>query len=163
MKQEQGTSRIPQVLVLAVFAVFAVCVLLVLLTGADLYQGLTRAGQEEYAHRTAAQYITTRVRQGDRADSIRVEDFGGTPALILRDEIEGESYETRLYCHDGYLRELFCSAPCTLAPEDGEPVLALQGLEFIWDAPVLTARIVPSDGAAQTMTWYLRSGEEARP
>lgn len=54
------------------FGVFAGCVLGVLLTGADAYQRLTDRGQETFDERTAAQYLTTRVRQADAAGGVFV-------------------------------------------------------------------------------------------
>ena len=76
MKKEQENSKITGLMALLVFAVFAVCVLGVLLTGAGVYKRLVGSGAEDYSRRTAAQYVTTRVRQADRAGSVGLEDFG---------------------------------------------------------------------------------------
>lgn len=92
---------------LLLFGVFAVCVLMVLLTGADTYHRLNRRDQSAYDARTAAQYITTKVRQTDWLDCVSVERFGDGDALVLADDIDGERYVTRVYTYDGYLMELF--------------------------------------------------------
>ena len=113
---------------LLLLLVFAVCVLSVLLTGADTYQTLTRRDQDSYDRRTAAQYLATRVRQADRADGIAVADFQGCDALELTETIDGTPYITRVYCYDGYLRELFSAAEAQMTPADGEKVLEAQAL-----------------------------------
>lgn len=110
MNREQRKTRIESLLALLLFGVFALCVLVVLLTGADAYKGLTERDRTNYDGRTAAQYLTTRVRQADALEGIRLESFAGLDALVVSEDIEGELYETRIYCYDGYIRELFAVA-----------------------------------------------------
>ena len=113
MRQERGKGNMAGLAALLLFGVFAVCVVLVLLTGADAYRGLTQRDQSAYSHRTAAQYLTTRVRQ---AEGLRTEPFGDTRALVLEETLEGETYLTRVYCHEGWLRELYTGAEGTFRP-----------------------------------------------
>ena len=82
-------------------------------------------------------------------------------ALILTEEIESEAYETRVYCYDGYLRELFTSADGEFYPEDGEKILAAHGLTLSREGRVLTAELTDTEGQVRQMTLYLRSGEGA--
>ena len=117
--------KITDFLALTVFALFGICLLLVLLTGARVYRGLVAGGQESYASRTAAMYLTTRVRQ---AETVAVEDFGGCDALVFREEVDGRSYLTRVYCYEGWMRELYCSEQADLSPEDGEAVLEAESM-----------------------------------
>lgn len=163
MKNEPRKSKITGLMSLLVFGVFAVCILAVLLTGADVYKGLVDRGAEDYDRRTAAQYVSTRVRQADAAGSVSVEDFSGQPTLVLREEINGTTYLTRVYCYDGYIRELFAAESGSFSPEDGEKLLEAQQLSFSLDGDLLSARITLPDGTAQTVSLYLRSTEEVRP
>lgn len=163
MKNEREHSRITGLMALLVFAVFAVCILAVLLTGAGVYRHLVDRGEADHARRTAAQYVTTRVRQADRAQSVTVEDFGGAEALVLREEIGGAVYLTRVYCFDGYIRELFTAENGVFSPEDGEKVLEVQALSFSLEDASLLARITLCDGSVQELTLYLRSGEGDLP
>ena len=79
-------------LALLLLGVFAVCVLSVLLTGAEGYRRLTERDREAYSWRTAAQYLTTKIRQADQWNGVSVENFGGRDALALTEEIGGEDY-----------------------------------------------------------------------
>ena len=146
--------KITDFLALAVFTVFAVCLLLVLLTGAKTYRNLVETGQESYAARTKAMYLTTRVRQ---FSAITVEDFGGCQALVSREEIDGEAYLTRVYCCDGSLRELFSGENAALQPEDGEKILEAESASFSLEDGLLTAEI---DGIRLQ---FRCSGKEAAP
>jgi hypothetical protein len=146
-------------LVLLLFGVFAACILLVLLTGADAYQGLTQRDRASFDRRTAAQYLTTKVRQGDRQGAVWVEDFQGQDALVLAQEVDGKRYLTRIYCQDGTLRELFSAQDAQLSPEDGEEILQADELRLSLDGGVLQARLL-CQGSWQTVILDLRCGEE---
>lgn len=163
MNREQRKTNIGSLLALLLFGVFALCVLVVLLTGADAYKELTERGRANYDGRTAGQYLTTRVRQADALSGIRVENFGGLDTLVVSEDIEGERYETRIYCYDGYIRELFAVAGSDLAPEDGDKVLPLEGLTLNWQDGLLRAEITEPDGTVQHLTLHQRSGEEVCP
>lgn len=151
-------------LVLLLFGIFAACVLLVLLLGADAYRGLTERDRSAYDRRTTAQYIATKVRQGDAAGSVEVSGFDGQAGgevLLLREAIDGTEYITRVYYHDGYIRELFSDAGAALSPEDGEKILEVGGLTFGWTVSgALEAEITYAQGEADRIVLALRSGEE---
>lgn len=151
---KEKALKITDFLALTVFTVFAVCLLLVLLTGAGVYRNLVQTGQEHYADRTKAMYLTTRARQSQR---ISVEDFGGCQALVSREEIDGETYLTRVYCYEGSLRELFSAENAALKPEDGEAVLAAQSAVFSMEDGLLIAEI---DGER---LFFRTAGKEAAP
>ena len=120
-------TKITDFMTLLVFAVFAVCVLLVLLYGAQVYQNLVHRGEESFGLRTATQYVSTRVRQ---AESVTVTDFEGCPALTIQEKIDGTVYVTRVYCCEGFLRELFCAESASLPPEAGEKIIPAESLQL---------------------------------
>ena len=160
---KEKNSKISNLMTLLVFCVFAVCVLLVLLTGADVYQRLVSNQQSHFEERTVARYLSTRLHQGDLDGQVFVEDFEGCSALVLQEEIEGDLYSTRVYCHDGYVRELFTPAEGSFSPQDGEKILETQSLEFELKDKLLTVTITLQNGARQQWVLLLRSGKEVAP
>ena len=144
MNYERKPSRLPDFAVLLTFGIFALCTLLVLLGGAKLYRNLTQRDRQTYDRRTATQYLSTRLHQADRENAVCVEAFGDTTALCIRETINGRTYLTRIYCHDGYLRELFTPESGSFSPEDGEKLLP---------AEYFTA-------ATEDNTLFLQIGEE---
>ena len=146
---------------LLLFGVFAACVLLVLLTGANAYRRLTERDRAAYDRRTCVQYVATRVRQADRAGGVSVSEFGGVPALELAETVEGTDYVTRVYCYDGWLRELFSTADAGLDPAAGEQVLEAEDMELTLEDGLLTVTVTDGNGAENTLTLSLRSGEGA--
>ena len=162
MKHKTVQSHIPTLSVLLVGAVFALCLLLVLLTGAEGYAALVRRGEEGYRQRTTAQYVTTRVRQAPGWSSIQVGSFHGVPALELRETLDGDAYLTRVYCHDGYLRELFTPEAGTFSLTDGEKLLPLADIAFRAEGDCLDVTLLWEDGNQQELTVYL-PGREVLP
>ena len=161
MKQRPNNRKADSLLALLLFGVFAVCILAVLLTGADAYRRLSQRDRESYDSRTAVQYLSTRVRQADRLGGVEAGSFEGCPALILPEEIDGVRYETRVYCYDGYLRELFAAADGGFLPSDGEKVLPAEALRVSAGEAALYLELCTADGQWQELTLYLRSGEGA--
>ncbi len=137
---------------LLVFTLFAICLLLVLLTGAGVYRRLADRGDEGHVSQTAAQYITTRVHQGREP---RVEDFEGCEALTFSEEYGGTPYLTRIYCWDGWLRELFSAQETSLSPADGEKILKLDRVDFSLENGVLTVII-----QEESLNLTLREGRQ---
>ena len=103
MRQHSRKHDLGSLLVLLLFAVFAVCILSVLLTSADTYRRLSGRDQGSYDRRTAAQYITTKVRQADRQGAVSVRSFDGQAALVRTQSMRRASGMGRRFCGMGAL------------------------------------------------------------
>ena len=162
MKTEGKRHNVTSLAALLVFTVFTLCVLLVLLTGAKVYRGVTERAQIRADAATAVRYLTTRVHQADRVNGLLLEAFGDSDALVLLSEVDGEVYETRIYCHNGWLCELFSPRGAGLSPADGEQILSLQNLSFhLQDRTLEVAFEV--GGETQTLLMTLRAQQEDTP
>jgi len=146
---------------LLLFAVFAVGILSVLMTGARVYQRLSLRDDAAYTRRTAAQYLSVKVRQAEHSDVICVEEFDGTQSLTLRQDLGGVAALTQIYCHDGWLRELFHLEGSGLTPGDGEKILPMTALSAEQKGDLLFLRLVDTDGGEQLLTLSLHRGEGA--
>ena len=160
MKKLLKQSNTDSVLALLLLAVFAASILSVLLTGADSFRALADRDQASFNRRTAAQYITTRMRQADREGGVSLMDFEGVTALTCLEEYDGEPYLTRVYFHDGYIYELFCAADALLFPADGEKIMAVADLTFHEGNGLITATITNADGNRASVSAATRSGRE---
>ena len=146
MKTNTKQSHVTGLITLLVFFLFALTLLSVVLSGARIYQNTVASGNQRYEARTAIRYMTTRIRQGDNSGQITVERFGNADALVIYESFGEERYQTRLYCHDGWLMELFCAEDAALSPSDGEKILPLQSLSLtMQDGYVLVEIRLPGD------------------
>lgn len=146
---------------LLLLGVFAVCILMILLTGANTYHRLNLKEQPAYNRRVCVQYIATQVRQAERAGSVSVEQFGDGDALILKEEINGKNYLTRIYTVGGYLMELFSADTAELTPKDGRKIMELNGLELSLNEGLLNIVCTDAQGQRTPLILDLRCGEEA--
>lgn len=149
------------VLVLCLFFVFAGCIMAVLLSGAEVYQKIVARDQEAYQQRTAVQYISNRVRQVPGPGRVTVESFSGLNCLCIRESIEGTEYVTRIYCFDGWMRELFTGTAGSFSGEDGEKVLPAQALSFVLEGSLLRAELTEPEGGVTRWALTLRQEEGA--
>ena len=137
-----------------------VCAVLVLLAGAGVYKRLTDRGQEAFHNRTVPLYIATKVRQADCAGAVSVEHVNGTDVLRFSEQIDGKGYVTRIYCHEGVVRELFSAADIPFEPEAGEKIAEASEVGFTLETGCLTVKITQADGKVTEQTLALRSSGE---
>jgi len=157
MRTRTNKPQFDNLLVLLVFAIFMVSILMVLLTGADVVQNLTQRDRLSYNRRTAAQYITTRIRQADRSEAISVRTFSNQNALVFTEEFDGILYDTVIYCYDGYLREQFCERGYEQDPEFGEMILPMETFRAEQNGQTLQIGISYAEGDSQDLFFRLRS------
>lgn len=115
---------------LLLVCVFAGCLFFTLASGARIYKNISAVMEEQNSARTALGYVTAKLHQSDAAGSVSLTELEGVPALLIRDESEGASYTTFIYCWDGYIMELYCPASESLLPSDGLRVVAARSLTF---------------------------------
>ncbi len=146
---------------LALFAVFALGLLSVLLGGARAYARLTQQGQASYDGRTGIQYMATRVRQAP--EGVSLAPFGDVQALVIPETVQGQRYVTRVYCHEGWLMELFSPDGDGFQPRDGEKIMPMNGLSLTLSDGLLTVSLVDTHGICWEIRLHLRGSGEVGP
>lgn len=111
----------------ALFFVFALSALTVILLAANIYQQTTDSASENYTSRTALSYVNEKIRQSDTAGGVTLGTFDNRDALILAQEIEGESYKTYIYEYNHTLRELFIKDGVDAVASDGKKIIDVNG------------------------------------
>ena len=157
MRERNDRQLISAMAALVLLGVFGISILAVLLTGADTYRRLTQRDQLACDRRTCAQYVATKVRQAPSPSAVALERFGASDAFVVRHEFDGVVYLNRIYCHDGWLMELFSAADGAFAPEDGEKVLPADRLGLTRSGRLLLVEIVHEEEMTQ-VALYLREG-----
>jgi len=159
MNLRTSGNRISGLLALMLFLIFSICILGVLLSTADAYQRLSERNALSGDRRTGMMFVSTKVHQSDLRGRIHAGDFDGTSALYLTEVLEGESYKTILYCHDGYLYELYAPEDLTVKRGDGEPILPVSAFKVSEENGLLNVSITAPDGTVTSQAMYIRSGE----
>ena len=159
MKKQSKGQSISTLAALVLLGVFGVGILSVLLSGADAYRRLTERDRMAYDSRTCIQYVATKVRQAPAPDAVMLSEFGESDCLTVSQWVDGTEYWTRVYCHEGWLMELFTVAEEGFAPEDGEKILQVNGFSLNREGTLLSVEIVDNNGTANSILLSLRGGE----
>ncbi len=150
-------NAISSLAALLMLLVFAVALLAVLLGGANVYERLTARDSRSYEQRTAVQYLTTKVHQAESGRAVSVSSFGDGDSLVITETIDNLPFHTQIYCHEGWLMELFAVAGAGLTPADGSKILPADTFTAAQEGSLLHLTV---DG--QPLTLHLR-GEEVSP
>ena len=152
---KSGKHHIEALSALLLFAAFALCILAVLLSGSRVFSRISERDECSFTTRTIDAYLATELRQSDAIGAISID--GGT--IILR---ENEGYETQIYCHEGYIYELFTRSDLEAQPEAGEKLLPADSMTPTLSSGLLSIEI-DSDSGDTKLLYALRSGGEAAP
>lgn len=136
MRRKYGHRHMIDIIfTLALFCVFAASALLVVLIGANVYQNTTSLMDQNFDTRTSLTYVSTKIRQNDTAGGVSIGELGGVKALVLTQEIDGESYNTWIYHYDGALWEIFAAKDSAAAPADGQKIMDVASFDMEAVAP----------------------------
>jgi len=158
MRKSERSHTIDVVFVLAVACAFAASILMVLMLGVSIYGNIQQSSDEGFHERVCLSYITAKVHSNDRADGVRAGDFEGVSALFLEEDFYGDTFNTIIYAHDGWLRELFIEKDLDLPLESGTPILEVDAVSFEAVLPnLLSVEFTDSDGNSGKAFVSLRS------
>ncbi len=150
-------------LLLGVFAVFST---LMVLLSAQFYRTSVDQTRLHNERRVLCSYLMNVVRGNDAADAVRITQIDGIDVLALGMEEDGERYETRIYCYDGALRELFTDASQPFEPDYGEVICqARRFTPVLLENGLLELRAQDGEGEEHLLHVALHgsaSGEEAQ-
>lgn len=156
MRRRGGAGTIAALLLCCVFGVAA---LLSLTAGAGIYRQVAQRTEDAGERRVGLTYLAAKVRGFDEAGKVLAGAFGDGDAVYLLQDIDGLTYETILYVHDGWLKELLCERGWELEPEDGQAITQARGLEAaLTEEGLLRLAYTGGDGRTETAVLYVRSG-----
>lgn len=136
---------------MALFVLMLGVVLAVVGFGGEVYRALTESQGRNNAARAALRYVSARLRAGDAAGAVTVEQGPEGPALILAEP----GYETRIYLYQGTLMEEYAAADTPLDPAAAQVVARTDTFEVTAEGRLYT--ITTGEG---TVRVWLHSGEE---
>lgn len=165
MKRIVQKHNIDTVFILLLFAVFAMTVVAVLALGANQYKKLVERDNNAYNKRVITSYVAAKIRGCDMAGAAEAGGFrkasvpDGVETLHLYQTIEGEKFDQRIYCYNGYLYELLTTADNEIEPEAGNRIMEARQLSFDAEGDFLQITAVDKDGRESRTAVTLRSGE----
>ncbi len=113
-----------------IFFVFTLSALIVILFAAQIYQHTVADAAMNYNANTSVAYIREKIHQHDNGQ-IGITTFDGINAIVMREDIAGETYATYIYAHNGALRELFIKndSVSNFTADSGQKILTVRSFE----------------------------------
>ena len=109
MRSRSDTGFLEILLIVALVLLFGVTTFTLVSAGGDAYRNIQDNREADISLRVALSYLTTQLRRFDTEGSFSLEERAVGDYLSLRwNGGEGEDedvYETRIYLHDGWLKE----------------------------------------------------------
>ena len=163
MNENRQRHAVSGLFSLILLLLFAFSTLSLVLLGSRIYKNGVSYLNRNYTTRTAVAYVTEKVRQHDEAGSIRLTELEGIPALLMEDEISGDTFLTYIYFYDGALRELFVRGSTDPAPDMGSRIVVLEDFSVVPspDLPdTLLVRAAGEDGHSLESAVHITTGME---
>lgn len=152
-----GRLQMSSLFIFLLVGMFALFSLLCVVVGISVYRGLVNTASANEQVRTTLSYIANKVHAADAEGAIEVEAWHGVQALLLREEIDGEPYETRIYFlpgegeEPGGLYEHFAFSGDDWGLEGGEFILELEDLRIEQEADKVLLTLQPLESEPLTM------------
>lgn len=145
--------------VLCLLFLFIISAITVIIIGAGVYKKNVSAMSGNYSHRIACAYISEKIRQADVKGRIFTEELFGQTTLVMQDEVDGVLYNTYIYNHDGYLRELYArSGLKELFPQSGQKILEISSFDITeLNESCFKIRVTLDDGTVEDFLISKRS------
>ncbi|NLL67630.1 MAG: DUF4860 domain-containing protein [Clostridiaceae bacterium] len=107
LKQKNGRTMIETLSVMLLLILLGTGCFSLFLSSFGAYQRLNDSKEKSTELRIASSFVITKIRQNDITGSIdvKLEPITGKNALVIYENIEGESYATWIYHSSGYLME----------------------------------------------------------
>lgn len=138
------------------FLVFVLCALFTVLFGGKVYENIGTRMENNYSGSVALNYVANKVRQGDRAGSVRVVEMEGTPVLEISQEVNESRYVTWIYYREGTIRELFTREDSGLTLADGLEIIECGGFVPSMEGDLLSVETTGEGGGRLMLA--VRSG-----
>lgn len=130
-----GRTQVEVLAVLVLLLLLGISAFTLSMAGADSYGKLNGFRDQSSAVRVALAYTEMKIHQYDTAGALETatHPVTGEPALVIRETVEGEDYETWIYYSQGYLREALVLKGQVPTDEFGFEVVALDAYRLIPD------------------------------
>lgn len=146
--------------VFCLLGLFALLSAVLVMVGIRACQGVQAAADANSEEQIALSYVLNKVRAHDVTDSISLWNTDGRQVLCLKENLDGEWYETRIFCSDGKLCEYFCEVGEPFDRSMGEALTAAQALHLKAETPkLLYVQVTRVGGETLAAHAALRAGE----
>lgn len=147
------------VFVFVLLGLFAVMSTLMVLLGAQMYRNTVDHATANNEDRVLGAYVRSMIRAEDTSGAMEIGEYNGVKTLAMREDLDGETYVTWLYCYDGNMYEWFTSDDGDFRPESGTAICPAQSFEPHLENGLLTVDMTNAKGVRETVRVALRCAQ----
>ena len=155
--RRESNHAIAGVFVFLLLGVFAVFSTMLVLFGAQAYRTTTERSAANEADRTLYAYMLNTLRGDDYAGTVGLHSEDGIDMVTVAYDYGGDLFEKRVYCYDGYLREMLMSVGSEFEPAAGEQVCEASDFRAQMNGKLITIELTDADGELHTVETVLRT------
>lgn len=157
LQRRQNTGFIAGVaLPMVVACLFAVVSLALAVMGLRVLQRVQADTDNAYACSVAGSYLRTKLLYENSTDAVSLREEETGQVLVIVSSMDGRMYETRIFFHEGNLRESFVTQGTPFSPQGGEVVVKLAACHFsLGEGGLFTADMESARGDRMTMALAL--------
>ena len=156
---EQGYSLIETAIVMMLLLLFSLGIFLLASTTSTTYERLVDEKTDTEDVRIATSYLVTKFRQNDRTNAITVDyrTIEGSDAVVIQEELLGDTYQTWIYLADGSLRELTILEGETIEFDRSFEIVKLDSFKISVNEKTVKMSLVKGDSDASDVVVTLKS------
>lgn len=107
MGYRKNNSSIDTIAVLLLYLLFSMLVIFTFVAGIKAYRSVRDRNNSNYSLRTTLQYVSNKVKSYQNRGAVSIGELNGKDALVIKEEIEGRTFNTYIYEDERRLYELF--------------------------------------------------------
>ena len=148
---------------MGLICLFAFCSLVLALMGGQAYRQIQAGVDDAFGSNVAASYLGAKLVQNNTAGAVALRGEGDDQILTISMPIGDEVYETRIYLHDGQLKETLVLAGEEHRPNEGMSIAQVRSCRFgIAADGLFTAELVSPAGVRTRVAFALLEGGVAQ-
>lgn len=118
------------IFIMLLFLMIVILSVIIILQGKNIYSSINEDRAINYETRVSLSYIATKIRQNDKENSVRIENFNGQNSVVIDEVYDDVNYETWIYYYDNGIYEMFTDAGMEFNLNDGMKILEVESFSI---------------------------------
>ena len=118
------------IFIMLLFLIIVILSVMIIVLGKNIYVNINEERKSNYELRVSLSYISNKVRQSDKLDSLEIRKLEDDDAVVIKETYDDENYETWIYFYDNAIYEMFTDENNSFIPEDGMKIVEVDSFEI---------------------------------
>lgn len=156
MKKQVSPLTFDRISILSLLTLFTIILVSFVSLSSKDYKDTVAMANINGEQRNITSYLREKVHQHTFENGIRVTKIENTDVLLLSSIINEQTYETLIYYHNGYLREMFLQKGSSYTLSSGQPLMELKHFSIShYQKECLSLSFETKEGKQETIYLYV--------